>query len=197
MRLIIAAAAVASLLATTAGADVVSSFGSGSSDGANHSRRFPDIEADELYGANPMLPLSSLEPLQLQRFLTFLKEEADRDKDGFVNSPIVGRVNPAGYVVFHFRSMWLNERVSLGAQGGDLLAVSMRTMGGGGGPNPDPLPLGSDGPGPGPSPAPDDPPAPPKGPEPTPPTPEPSTTLLLLAGAGAAGLKRRRTAQRL
>jgi len=57
---------------------------------------------------------STFTPPETDEILTFLKSELDTDKDGFVDSPIVAEANPTGYVVFHFRSRWLNERIRLG-----------------------------------------------------------------------------------
>jgi len=71
-------------------------------------------------------PMNTLTPVQLRRYLTFLQSAVDVDKDGFVDEDKVHASNPNGYVVFHFRTQWGNERVTLGMPTGTLLRAHLR-----------------------------------------------------------------------
>lgn len=70
-------------------------------------------------------PMSTLNPVQLRQYLTFLNSVTDVDKDGFVDADKVHACNPTGYVVFHFRTRWGNERVTLGQNAASLLRVHL------------------------------------------------------------------------
>ncbi|MHC4717100.1 MAG: hypothetical protein ACYS5V_09035 [Planctomycetota bacterium] len=133
-----------------------------------------DLEAHDLYEGNCPLSLRQLTPLDVEKWLTFKDRVHDGDKDGFLEGARWD-VNPTGYVVFHARSMWLNQRITLGHGGGGLLAVAMMSSPGGGPPpEPEPVGRGQDGP-PDPSPLPPVPPSPA-------PVPEPAAAILLAAG---------------
>ncbi len=60
------------------------------------------------------IELGKLAAVILDTRLTFVSEKQDSDKDGFIDTRFVAITNPNGYVVFHFRSIWRNERVTLG-----------------------------------------------------------------------------------
>jgi len=89
-------------------------------------------EVVNLDGAHPAIALSRMGLVQIEDVLTFLGAPQDPDKDGFVNAGAGQRVNPNGYVVFHFRDLWLNGRVTLGGDGGwELMAVGLSSGGSG------------------------------------------------------------------
>ncbi|HET6429418.1 MAG TPA: PEP-CTERM sorting domain-containing protein [Phycisphaerae bacterium] len=136
-------------------------------------------------GANPALRPSQLMPAAIENWLTFKAHVDDKDKDGFLEGADRG-VNPTGYVVFHFRTVWLNERITLGEGGAGLLDVPMMLSGGGAPPGSEPAVAGGNA-----LPDPSPPPLPPSPPRPAP-VPEPATVLLLAAGMTLLTLKRRR-----
>ena len=144
-----------------------------------------DTETGEPCSGHSMLRLSQLDRAAVKNWLTYKTHVDDKDKDGFLEGVDRG-VNPTGYVVFHFRTVWLNERITLGEGGAGLLDVPIMQSGGAA-PPPVPGPIicgGSDLPGPAPVP-----PLPPPSPEPV---PEPATVLLLATGMTVAILRRRR-----
>lgn len=171
MRLILPVLAIA-ILAQPLSADIIC-FPTGCQDGGLFGAGTDDLPA----GDSTQSP-SQLARAMVRQWLTFKSEEADRDKDGFLEGVEQG-VNPTGYVVFHFRSASLNERITLGDGGAGLLDVPMMRVGGGyRPPEPEPIVGGDDVPGP-------PPPAPPN------PVPEPGVLLLLATGATVAVLRRR------
>jgi len=136
------------------------------------------VGTDDLPGGNSVVRPSELARAMVENWLTFEWEAADRDKDGFLED-VDGGVNPTGYVVFHFRSLWLNERITLGDGGAGLLDVPMMLTGGGSTPAaPEPIAAGSED-------VPDLPPVPPA------PVPEPGIVFLLASGVTVVMLRRK------
>ena len=139
-RTFVGALALVALTAASAFGDIVDSDLTVWSEGL--SRRAPEagpqllsfglpdapgrIEFDRGGDACGLLAYLPMSPPETGEILTFLRNERDTDKDGFVDSPVVADANPNGYVVFHFRDHWLNERISLGQLlGGDIWDVTM------------------------------------------------------------------------
>ncbi len=73
-----------------------------------------------------MVTPSKLEVEVIEQVLTFEQALLDCDHDGFVEANIVAAANPIGYVVFHFRSRDLNERVRLGYMLGGPVAEHIK-----------------------------------------------------------------------
>ena len=166
---------VVGLMGQSLPADIIAGDGESRSDS-----NMPWVQFER--ASNSLVSSDQLQREDIENYLTFLRQETDSDKDGFVERSTLGEVNPTGYVVFHFRSRQLNQRVSLGGEGGGLLSSPMNCGGGAGGKREQDRPYDWPGPldeddkpreeYPGPDPV-----------DPSPPVPEPATAGFLLIGA--------------